>query len=317
MKAIEIVPYNPDWPKQFEIEAAKIKESLGDNCIAIYHIGSTSVPGLAAKPKIDIIVVVKDPASTITSLEAIGIQYKGEYNIPLHYGFSRRGDVDLNLHVYEDGNPEIELNLCFRDYLRKNAVARDEYMALKQNLLQEEDVSCKKSSSMFSEYTLGKDVFIRTILRQAGFNRLRFLKCTHYGEWNVARQFRQTYFFDKVPVSDPYEWTFKHPEHEHEHVVLYQGTEIIGYAHIQFWKEYRSAIRIIVIDETKRNQGFGRYFVALIEKWLKAQGYKSIHIESSPESLQFYKCQGYSEMPFNDPDGYKNDSRDISLGKYL
>jgi len=314
MKVIKVVPYNPDWKKQFEIEAIKIKEILGDHCIAIHHIGSTSIPGLAAKPKLDIIAVVHNPVATIERLESIKFHYKGEYNIPLHYGFSKRGAVDVNLHVYEEGNPEIALNLCFREYLRKNTAVRDEYATLKQKLLQEE-ASVEKDNNIFSGYTLGKDVFIRRILQQAEFNHLRFVKCTHYIEWNIAKHFRQKYFFDKVPVADPYEWTFNHPEHEH--LVLYQGAEIIGYAHIQLWKENRSAIRIIVIDETKRNQGFGRYFLGLIEKWLKARGYKSIHIESSSEALQFYKYQGYSEMPFNDPDNYESDARDISVGKQL
>src|SRR5271170_541544 len=60
LKEIEVVPYNPDWPKLFDAEAAKIKQALGPNCIAIHHIGSTAVPNLAAKPIIDILPVVLD-----------------------------------------------------------------------------------------------------------------------------------------------------------------------------------------------------------------------------------------------------------------
>jgi GrpB-like predicted nucleotidyltransferase (UPF0157 family) len=116
-KIIEVVPYDPKWPHIYEKEAALIRQALGGNCLAIHHIGSTSVPGLSAKPKIDVIAVVQDPLLARDQLEKIGIQYRGEYNIPLHYGFSKRGDIDLNLHVYEEAHPEIELNLCFRDYL--------------------------------------------------------------------------------------------------------------------------------------------------------------------------------------------------------
>lgn len=58
-KAIKLVPYDKDWPKIFEIEAIKIREALGQNCVAVHHIGSTSVLGLAAKPKIDITPVIK------------------------------------------------------------------------------------------------------------------------------------------------------------------------------------------------------------------------------------------------------------------
>ena len=64
-KHIEVVPYDPEWPEIFERESLKIREALGDNCIAIHHIGSTFVPGLAAKPKIDMIAVVKEPEKSI------------------------------------------------------------------------------------------------------------------------------------------------------------------------------------------------------------------------------------------------------------
>src|SRR5262249_30983185 len=106
-KKIVVTPYNPSWPKTFEIEASKIREALGTNCIAVHHIGSTSVPGLAAKPVIDMIGVVKNLEKTIQPLENLGFQYKGEYNVPMRYYFNRSKDVETNLHVYKEGNPEI------------------------------------------------------------------------------------------------------------------------------------------------------------------------------------------------------------------
>jgi GrpB-like predicted nucleotidyltransferase (UPF0157 family) len=77
-KNIEVVAYDSHWPKLFEIEAAIIKKALGNNCIAVHHIGSTSVPGLAAKPKLDIITVVNDPIAAMAALEKNGFQYRGE-----------------------------------------------------------------------------------------------------------------------------------------------------------------------------------------------------------------------------------------------
>lgn len=313
-KHIEVVPYNPEWSKQFEIEAEVIQQALRDNCIAIYHIGSTSVPKLAAKPKIDIIAVVKDLAKTISSLEAVGIKHRGEYNIPLHYGFSKRGKVDVNLHVFEEGHPEIELNLLFRDYLCAHPDVRDDYARLKEILLQDE-TSFMKQDSPFANYTLRKGDFIRSVLKKAGFDRLRMLKCNDETEWKAAKAFRQKYFFDKVPIEDPYTWTFNHVDHEH--LAFYKGTEIIGYAHIQLWPNHRAAIRIIVVDEHVRGQEFGGQFLALIEKWLKARGYKSLHTESSPAAVSFYEKHGYSKMPFEDPDGYESDPQDTPMGKVL
>ena len=139
--------------------------------------------------------------------------------------------------------------------------------------------------------------------------------CTHHSEWEAAKYFRQKYFFEPNNIEDPYTWTFIHPQHKH--LVLYSGTEIIGYIHIQLWPDARAAIRIIVIDESRRNAGLGKKFLALSEKWLKLENYKSIHAESSPAALNFYRKNGYVNMAFNDPDGYVGDPEDTEVGKLL
>lgn len=313
-KKIIVVPYCSDWPAIFEREAAQIKEVLGSNCLNLYHIGSTSVPGLSAKPVIDIIGVVKNPKEAIRPLESLGFKYKGEYNIPMRFYFNRSEGVDTNLHIYEDGHPEIDLNLAFRDYLRNHLEARDEYASLKENLLKDE-ASYEKKGSAFTGYNLGKDAFIRKVLKAANFNRIRIMKCTHYAELNFARKLRQKYFFDPLSMADPYTWTFDHQEHAH--LILYQGVEMLGYAHIQFWQSQRAALRIFVIDEPYRHQGFGSQFLELCEQWLKIQGIKSIHDEARPDALSFYRKNGYSDMPFDDPSGEPPSPHDISVGKKL
>ena len=232
----------------------------------------------------------------------------------MHYGFSKRGERDVNLHVYREGNPEIELNLTFRDYLRKHPEVRDEYGALKLDLLEKKS-SFEKKDSMFTGYNLGKDAFIGSVLKRAGFNHLRFVICTHFDEWIAAKALRKRYFFDKVSISDPYEWTLTHPEHVH--FILYKGVEIIGYAHIQLWSQLRAAIRIIIVEKAQRNQGFAKQFLQWIETWLKSKDYKSIYSEASPDSVGFYKRLGYINTPFNDPDRYEGDPRDTSMGKLL
>lgn len=99
-KKIVVTSYNSDWPHVFEREASKIKEAIGSNCIAIHHIGSTSVPGLTAKPVIDMIGVVKNHAEAIQPLESLSFKYKGEYNIPMRLYFNRSEGIETNLHVY-------------------------------------------------------------------------------------------------------------------------------------------------------------------------------------------------------------------------
>ena len=95
---------------------------------------------------------------------------------------------------------------------------------------------------------------------------------------------------------------------------MYQGTEIVAYAHIQFWPDQRAAIRIIAVDEDKRNQNSGSQFLALIEKWLKSLGFKSIHAESRQSSLRFYLKNGYTGMSFNDPENHESDPNDVPVG---
>lgn len=314
IKNIEVVPYDSNWPTIFETEATLIAQALGDNFLAIHHIGSTSVSGLSAKPKIDIIAVVKSGEASIESLEKAYFTYRGEFNIPCQFGFTKRGEHKINLHVFEESHPEIDLNLMFRDYLRSHPQVRDDYARLKQDLLQDQS-SFMRENSRFANYTLRKGDFIRSVLKEAGFNRRRILKCNDDTEWAAAKHFRNTYFFGPYGIEDPYTWTFHHPEHAH--LAFYQGTEIIGYAHIQFWPESRAAIRIIAIDENKQGQNAGSQFLTLLEKWLKKLCIKSIHAESRATSLMFYRKNGYLDMPFNDSESHEHDPNDIPVGKML
>jgi GrpB-like predicted nucleotidyltransferase (UPF0157 family)/GNAT superfamily N-acetyltransferase len=314
-RKIEVVPYDPTWPTQFEAIASAIKNALGDECVAVHHVGSTSVPGLAAKPKIDLIVVVKSsPTKIIDKLESVGFEYRGEFNIPMRFFFRGRGSTHSNVHVFQEGHPEIELNLAFRDYLRNHQDVCDQYARLKRDLLQKES-SFEKNDSIFTGYNLGKDAFIRDVIRRTGYQRLRFVHCTHFEEWDAAKAMRQRYFFDNVPVSDPYQWTFYHPEHRH--FILYRGVDIVGYAHIQLWPNARAAIRIIVVEEGYRRSGYGKQFMDWIEAWLSSQDYRSLHTEAAPGAVAFYRQLGYVDMPFGDPEGDKTDPRDTAMCKVL
>lgn len=275
MKTIQVVSYDPNWPLIFKQEANKIKAALGDSFVAIHHVGSTAVPDLASKPIIDIIACVKDLAFDYQGLTNLNYKYRGGFNLPLRKCFTYRSlELNVNLHIFEKDDPEIELNLIFRDYLRTHSETRDKYAALKYKLL-EDGFFYKKEGRMLKEYTLGKYDLIQNILKQAGFNGLRFVICAHSTEWEAAKRFRKYYFFELNNIEDSYTWTFDHEEHKH--LILYKGTCVIGYAHIQLYPECQAVIRIIVIDEKFQDKGYSREFMALIEKWLKLEGYKNIH----------------------------------------
>jgi GrpB-like predicted nucleotidyltransferase (UPF0157 family) len=261
-KNIIVTPYNPAWPEQFQLESSLLKKTLSDLCVDIHHVGSTSVPGLAAKPKIDIIAVIKDnPLLAIQRLEASGFTYKGEFNIPMHYGFNKRGLIDINLHVYVEGHPEIELNLAFRDYLRTHSDIRDAYANLKNKLLENES-SFEKTNSIFTGYNLGKDAFIRKVLEATQFTKLRFLKCTHFEEWRVAKKLRLEFF----KRTDPEEWTFTDPHHLH--FVFCLGVTVIGYAHVELLENNQAHLKLLLIEEDHKTQTIKKEFLQRIEEYL-------------------------------------------------
>ncbi len=312
---VEVVPYDSVWPSLFEMEANKIKTALGDSFADIHHVGSTSVPGLAAKPKIDIIACVKDLTFDHQGLTDLHYEYRGGFSLPFRKSFTyRSSNLNINLHIFETDDPEVELNLLFRDYLHVHQDTRDEYAALKYKLL-EDEASHKKYAQMYRGYTLGKHHLIQDILRKAGFDQFRFVICCHQTEWEALKNFRNKYFFELNKINDPYTWTFDHKDHKH--FILYKGVEIVGYAHVELWPDHRSSVRIIVIDTKHRGKDFGKELMSLIEKWLKLERYKSIHIESPPVALGFYKRLSYEEMPFNDPDGAEGSPDDVAVGKLL
>jgi GrpB-like predicted nucleotidyltransferase (UPF0157 family) len=115
---IHIVDYDPEWPRRFEREARRIQSALGDRALLLEHVGSTSVPGLAAKPRIDIILAVADSAdesSYVPALEAVGyVLHIREPSWYEHRVF-KGPDTDVNLHVFSQGCPEIDRMLLFRD----------------------------------------------------------------------------------------------------------------------------------------------------------------------------------------------------------
>ncbi|WPY00704.1 Putative GrpB family GrpB nucleotidyltransferase [Candidatus Trichorickettsia mobilis] len=261
-RAIQVVPYDPNWPHIYEKEAALIKSALGENCLALHHIGSTSVPGLAAKPIIDMIPVVRNITKVDnynSAMEALGYISRGECGIPCRRFFQKEELlISYNIHAFEQDDPEIERHIRFRDWMRAHPQDMEAYANLKLDL-------AEQFPNDISSYCFRKEFFIASIDQKAGQCVLRFVyNDLTTKEWQAAKHFRDTYFFGSHGIDDPYTWTFKHEEHAH--LVLYQGVEIVAYAHIQFWPDKRAAIRIIATDENKRNQSFGSKFLELIEK---------------------------------------------------
>lgn len=310
MKIIEVVPYDPKWPGIYEEEASKIKSAFGANLIEIHHIGSTSVPGLAAKPVIDIIALVSDFKFAIPLLESIDFQYRGEMHLPFRAYF-RKGKA-VNLHLYEKSSPELLLNLSFRNYLRSHLGSLNEYAALKMRLVQD-DVSFIKNNANYTGYNLGKDAFIRDILNKAGFDQIRLMYPNHHNEWEQYHRIRKEQLFEPTSITyDPNHPTITDPKCFH--FVLYKGIEILSVAMIEFLDSETAALRTVATDEPYQHKGFGTQMIELLEKWMREKGVKTVKTHAALKAELFYRKLGYSEMEFDD----KSITLDvIDLGKEL
>jgi GrpB-like predicted nucleotidyltransferase (UPF0157 family) len=168
-EVIEIVDYNPGWPRMFEEERASLLPLIGQYVEDIQHTGSTSVPGLAAKPVIDILIAVRGLAlveKCVGPIEGLGYGYLGENGLPGRHFFRKPGGRGWHrthhIHMVLKGSSEWENQTRFRDYLRAHPETRQQYQDLKQEL-----------AARFGDdrrgYTDAKQDFVIAVLKQTGY----------------------------------------------------------------------------------------------------------------------------------------------------
>ena len=134
---IYLAPYDPAWPSLFTRLAKQIHEALGDSLLLLEHVGSTSIPGLSAKPIIDMVLAVADSSdelSYVKPLEEKGYTLRIREPDWYEHRLLRPPDVQGNLHVFSDGCKEIEQMLLFRDWLRDHRDDRLLYEETKRKL---------------------------------------------------------------------------------------------------------------------------------------------------------------------------------------
>lgn len=166
-RRVEVVAYNPNWPASFTDEKKRILGVIRHQVVAIEHIGSTAVRGLAAKPIIDVMVGLRrlaDAVDCIPRLRSIGYSYVPHFELitPFRRFFhkDREGHHTHHLHMVELLHPFWEQHLMFRDFLRANPVTRSEYALLKRQL-------AKRFRYNIASYSNGKSPFIRSVDLQA------------------------------------------------------------------------------------------------------------------------------------------------------
>ena len=162
---IVVTAWSPVWTERFAQEAAAIRRILGANCAAVHHIGSTAVPGLCAKPIIDILPVVYDLSLTDAAqaaFERIGYEYLGEFGIPGRRYLRKGGDERTHqIHIFaQSDRRNIERHLAVRDYLRTHPEAARQYGALKTAL-------AARFPYDIEGYCDGKAAFMQRLEREA------------------------------------------------------------------------------------------------------------------------------------------------------
>jgi GrpB-like predicted nucleotidyltransferase (UPF0157 family) len=169
---IVLAPHDPRWAVAFEREASALRTALSDLAFDVHHIGSTAIPGIVAKPVLDmlgIVPAVEAMDAHASRLAALGYEALGEYGIPGRRYFRKDapdGTRTHQLHVFSRGSAEIQRHLDFRDYLRAFPAAAAAYAELKRELA----AQCRGDSAV---YTDGKSSFVRDIERRAAEWRQR------------------------------------------------------------------------------------------------------------------------------------------------
>jgi GrpB-like predicted nucleotidyltransferase (UPF0157 family) len=163
-RKVAVTAYNPDWPSRFQREAEHIRAIFKGEILNIYHIGSTSIPGLAAKPVIDIMPVVNQIEKVDrfnTEMISLGYEPRGENGLPGRRYFQKGGNLRTHhVHIYEKGSPEITRHLAFRDYLRENNEDAKQYGTLKLEL-------AKQFPFAIDSYIKGKEALVQEIEMKA------------------------------------------------------------------------------------------------------------------------------------------------------
>lgn len=177
-RIVEVVPYNPAWPETYRSEIEQIGGVVGANLAAAHHIGSTAVPGLAAKPIIDILLVVRDLGlldACNSAMLDLGYQPKGEHGIPGRRYFQKMDGEEhlVHSHGFENGHPDIARHINFRDYLIVHPETARAYQNLKLQL-------ARRFRFEPAQYTTGKDAFIRAVDARAAAWRADLNKLREY-----------------------------------------------------------------------------------------------------------------------------------------
>jgi GrpB-like predicted nucleotidyltransferase (UPF0157 family) len=160
---VRLIRYQSEWARLFELEKSRLQLALGDGVLDIQHIGSTAVPGLVAKPILDIAIAVCDfesARSLIPAIESIGYTYRGEVGIPRRHYFVKGDPRTHHIHMLEQASQEWTHLLIFRNTLQDDPNLAQQYANLKERL-------AAQYPNDREAYLKGKAVFIEDVINKA------------------------------------------------------------------------------------------------------------------------------------------------------
>lgn len=160
---VRLVEYTPEWKRIFELEKTALQATLGSMILGIQHVGSTSIPGMVAKPIVDIAIAVDDfeeARACIPLIERLGYEYRAELGIPHRHYFTKGNPRLFHIHMNEIESREWQDQLLFRDYMRRNRKLAEEYADLKRQL-------ASQYPHKRGAYLDGKADFIKRVIQLA------------------------------------------------------------------------------------------------------------------------------------------------------
>lgn len=166
MRKVEVFLHDPKWQEAFEAESKHVVDALGKNVVDIHHIGNTAIPGIYAKPVIDLLVEVKDIIKVdeqSSAMTLLAYEVMGEFGIPDRRYFrkdNQEGARTHHIHAFEVGSEQVERHLAFRDYMIAHPENAQRYSELKRKLAREHPTNIDR-------YMDGKDEFIKEMDKKA------------------------------------------------------------------------------------------------------------------------------------------------------
>ncbi len=308
-REIVIADYDPAWPRRFELERARIDAALGDVARRIEHIGSTAVPGLAAKPIVDVLVTVGDVYDASAFEPAlVGAGYELRVREPAHRMF-RTPERDVHVHVWDVRDPEVDRHLAFRDRLRASPEDRVSYEQHKRTL-------ARRDWSDMNHYAEAKSSLIEEILARAGAPQAS----AHAGAPQASSRgsIRPVRLTDAPAIAAllgqlgyPTEVEDVAPRlghvlgHDAGMLIYELEREAVGLVayhlvHLLYRPRPHCRITALVVREDRRRRGIARALLAAVESRAREQACSRLEVTTRPdreEALGLYLGFGFSERP--------------------